>query len=355
MTPASSYSGTKLAWLPRHLMLLRRRILCPPCYLQIQPTGVCNLRCRWCAYSGIIPRTTRPAQNIDRLSLLGTLRQFAELGGRALEVTGGGEPLCYPDIALVLRAALDLSLDVGLATNGLVEKEDRLRSIVDLAPGLAWLRVSLDASTPEEFRERKGRDGFDDVLRFLHEVISRCRGDSPCRVSISYLVDQDTPPEEVGRAVTIADDLGVTAVRFGPVHNGREIVDVGAATYERIKTYESRRNGARVVSVVDRRRRDAEEADRHPVRICGYMWTNCVLGADNRIYPCCSTTYSPAHMLCDLSQESFSEWWYSGARRHVLCSWRRRPRCQGINCAQRVKNDAFYDTVIDHPDDPYFI
>ncbi|HVJ69436.1 MAG TPA: GTP 3',8-cyclase MoaA [Caulifigura sp.] len=129
--------------------------------LRISVTDRCNIRCFYCM----------PADNVqfmDRKDLLTfeEIERFVQavvpLGINKLRLTGG-EPLVRRDLhRLVERLARIPGIDdIGMTTNGILLAE-QAQGLFDA--GLRRLNVSLDALSPEKFREITRRDGYEKVL-----------------------------------------------------------------------------------------------------------------------------------------------------------------------------------------------
>jgi GeoRSP system radical SAM/SPASM protein len=110
----------------------------------------CNFSCKHC-YSRDLQRRNLPLEDV--------LRVIAELARcRVAFVSfGGGEPLVYPHLFQVARAAADQGLRVAMNTNGWLldsQTAERIRHA-----GFSSVGVSLDGATPEvhdTFRNRRG-------------------------------------------------------------------------------------------------------------------------------------------------------------------------------------------------------
>jgi MoaA/NifB/PqqE/SkfB family radical SAM enzyme len=350
MASKSAYSGWKLAWMPHHLERLRAGKLCSPAHVQLHLTGKCNLKCKWCTYNGAVPRLSRPGSRIKSDDAVKFLLDFFSTGGRAVEFTGGGEPSCHPRHLDILRFALSLGLDVSFITNGLVPHPAHLIQIV---PQFKWLRISLDASTPEEFKDRKCVDGFDKVVAFATLAARAAKRNGSCRVGISYLIDENTGTAELHRAVGIAKETGVHSIRFAPIYKESEPTRIAEATQAELKSLEV--EDFLVINMTEQRLEDIEAAKKHPCKKCGYMMTSLVVGCDSKIYPCCFQVYAEDQVIGDLSAERFKSWWFSDRRRKLVNGWRRNLRCDGVACWHREKNDLYYKLVEEEPDDLFFI
>jgi len=103
-----------------------------PITLMVMPTNRCNLNCDFCSNS---------ARNMnEELSLAKIRLTFQNLPSlKAIEITGGGDPLCHPLIGDLIHEILIKKLQVGLITNGIL-----LKKIQYYLQKLHWLRISLN-------------------------------------------------------------------------------------------------------------------------------------------------------------------------------------------------------------------
>ncbi|MFY9488472.1 MAG: GTP 3',8-cyclase MoaA [Solirubrobacterales bacterium] len=132
--------------------------------LRVSVTDRCNLRCHYCMPAEGLKWAPRETQlDFDELTRLVSL--FAELGVKTVRLTGG-EPLVRRDLhRLVERiSAIDAIEEISLTTNGILLAE-QIEALV--AAGLTRVNVSLDALTPERYREITRRDGLARVLEGL--------------------------------------------------------------------------------------------------------------------------------------------------------------------------------------------
>ena len=135
--------------------------------LRISVTDRCNIRCFYCM-------PAEDVQFMDKAELLTFeeierfVRVAVPLGIDKLRLTGG-EPLVRRELhTLVAKlAAIPGIKDVGLTTNGifLAEQAEALYSA-----GLRRINVSLDALTPEKFKQFTRRDGFEKVIEGIKEA-----------------------------------------------------------------------------------------------------------------------------------------------------------------------------------------
>lgn len=101
-------------------------------HLQLCLTNRCQLNCRYCSC-----RDRDKGVEMPLIDAATKLREAVDLGCRGVTITGGGEPLLYPHINEVIRAAESIKIKVGLATNGL--------ALGNLYVSPDWCRVSFDS------------------------------------------------------------------------------------------------------------------------------------------------------------------------------------------------------------------
>lgn len=109
-----------------------------PITLQLAPTEACDSDCSFCSVQ------SRPRGKITFSEIMCGLKQFADLGCKAVELTGGGNPTIYRDgdrtINHVIEACRMLGLQIGVITNSENLKRHLAKESFD---SVSWIRVSL--------------------------------------------------------------------------------------------------------------------------------------------------------------------------------------------------------------------
>lgn len=124
-------------------------------YLFLEITSQCNLACLHCGSDCGATKSAGELSTQEWVSLIESLPQrFPE--PRPFVVITGGEPLCHPELPLILEAAKRSGLRAGMVTNGWLLDEKRLTMLLGL--GLESLTVSLDGLEPSHDWLR-GRNG----------------------------------------------------------------------------------------------------------------------------------------------------------------------------------------------------
>jgi HAD superfamily hydrolase (TIGR01662 family) len=136
-----------------------------PLYVEISLSGICNHRCRFCAFDYLgYDKGFANFQNLKR-----AIKDLGKGGVKSVLFSGEGEPLLYPKVKEIIRYTNSLGIDVALATNGTFLTEDIL---INILPCLKWLRVSLDAGTAEthmKIHQTKTQE-FDKIISNLQKA-----------------------------------------------------------------------------------------------------------------------------------------------------------------------------------------
>ena len=105
-----------------------------PIMIHMMPTHRCQLNCVYCCFKN------RHDRNKDMdLSVIKTgIEQFWNLGTRAVELTGGGDPTLYPDINKLIPFLAGKEFAIGVNTNAVDSQK------VDSWGYCSWVRVSMN-------------------------------------------------------------------------------------------------------------------------------------------------------------------------------------------------------------------
>lgn len=136
-----------------------------PFTLEIYPTLLCNLACKFC------DTTIRTHRDPDELSAdrqLALIDEAAEMGVQRVMVLGGGEPLLAPHTPALLRRIKARGMAGMLTTNGTLLTAPIRHLLVEIA----WdeVHISVDGATPATHDRLRGRSGA-----FRKTLASACR------------------------------------------------------------------------------------------------------------------------------------------------------------------------------------
>lgn len=162
--PLSLLDKTRQEFVRAHLSQLHQgQKMNGPLVVELDPTTICNLACHDCISGNLL---NQGGFSNDRLLQL--VSEFATAGVRAVVLIGGGEPMAHPKFGEIVDALCKSDIHVGVTTNGTLLGKFQKQSTLT-----SWLRVSVDAGSPEVFAEfrphRSGRSQFDLVIRNMEE------------------------------------------------------------------------------------------------------------------------------------------------------------------------------------------
>lgn len=137
-------------------------------------------------------------------SVVKVLADFRRLGAKAVEITGGGNPMLYSDsrrdINDVIRLAGDMGYDIGLITNS----HDLSRLTTQSHELLSWLRISLiqldEGCEPEDYSFA----GFPTEKLGFSYIIYETEG-TPDVMSRTGWAYQGTTPETIRRIARLVE------------------------------------------------------------------------------------------------------------------------------------------------------
>ncbi|MBU4590011.1 MAG: radical SAM protein [Candidatus Omnitrophica bacterium] len=289
----------------------------PPITVELDMTNVCNHRCPEC--SGWYFRD----RNGDFLPLdmaRDIVRQLAEAKVRGLIFTGGGEPLCHPDIIEIVRLAHGLKLDIGFITNGtLIDK--RIAGV--LLECCTWLRVSLDAASKKTFKKLHGLDGkaFDKIVDNILLLTKMKRSlNSKATIGVGYLTSDHTKDEMHDMSV-LCKRLGVDYLQFRPlqIHNNGKFEYHHADIEEEIfRCLKESHDGYKVLYSKHKYDMMKDKNYGRNYRKCFGHQFAAVIGADARMYVCCHMRGFGKYCIGDLKKDRFKEIWGSRRRQGVV-------------------------------------
>ncbi len=225
-----------------------------PVHVNWIPTNACNLHCNFCSCSKRDKTLAMPFGESMQI-----MERFSRLGCKAVTITGGGEPLCYPYISDTISQVASLGIDVGLVTNGLL-LDNLSSSVLEL---LTWCRISHSDSrciTPHY------RDTLDRAVQ------------APVDWAFSYVVSHHPNLREIGAVVDYANEHTFTHVRLvgdlmQPATVPMDIVKQSLAGRDRLVLYQPRKRYAAATQC-----------------LLGYV--KPVVGPDFNMYLCCGVQYA---------------------------------------------------------------
>ena len=306
-----------------------------PVCLYLETTNRCNLLCTTC------PRTyedLEPPADMSWGLFTRIVDQFPNISRVVLH--GIGEPMMVKELPRMVRYLKDRGTYVLFNTNGTLLRPKKGRELIDA--GLDELRVSLDAAEARAFKQVRGRDWFERIVRNVRDFVELKRrlGTPHPRLSL-WLTGLRETLEQLPAFVRLAADVGVPEVHLQRlVHfpEGQGLARASSSLFETLRTEEAQyleeaQDVARQLNIAfDASGAGEPEASLkrveggQPWSICRRPWTLMYFTAHGRAIPCCIAPFSmrgyDSFTLGDASQESLREIWngvgYQTFRRSLL-------------------------------------
>ncbi len=156
----------KLHWWRLRWQWYRKKLVLslPPYFVNVEPTGFCNLHCKVCSY-----KQDRGKGYIDTQLALKAIAYAADFGVSEVRFFLAGEPLFHPHLGELIGAARKRGLLTHIHTNATILDEKRSATLLDSR--LDTLSLSFDGETPEEYESIRLGSEFqptlNNIIRFL--------------------------------------------------------------------------------------------------------------------------------------------------------------------------------------------
>ena len=287
-----------------------------PITVELDLTNICNHRCPEC--SGWY------FQNRNQASLSLNLaedivRQLAKARVRGLIFTGGGEPLCYPDIIRIVKLAHRLGLDIGFITNGSLLNEKIGKVLLGCC---TWLRFSLDAACPATFKKIHGldEDAFRKVINNIRSLAGMKKSlNSQTVIGVGYLTC-DYAKDGMLDAAKLCKQLGVDYLQFRPMqmhNNGKFEYHLSDITEYINRCMKISGNGFKILCSQHKYEMMKDKKYGRNYKKCyGHQFAT-VIAADAKMYLCCHMRGFDKYRIGDLKKNTFEEIWNSSRRKIV--------------------------------------
>jgi radical SAM protein with 4Fe4S-binding SPASM domain len=301
-----------------------------PEFVQIEPVGQCNLRCRMCPiqFRGAGPPGPSAFMPFDTFCAL--VDQFGPL--TELHLQGLGEPLLHPRFFDMASYAAARGIRVSTNTNMTVLTPAHAAACV--ASGLHTMHVSLDGATAESYEAIRVRARLDKVLRNLRRLMeAKAAAESEwphvAMVAVAMRLNLDQLPGLVRLASAegvqslsvqhLCHDFGEASLpeRYRPM---RDFIDQQSLLCE---------DSARVDAIFAETRGEAERLGitlRLPQLVprihppdtpgrqrCDWPWRGSYISFDGKAMPCCMVSTPDRVNFGDMASEGVAQVWNNNA------------------------------------------
>lgn len=306
----------KLMYHPERVAEWMKNGDCFPVYVEIGPTNRCNHRCVFCCYDFYVNKT---GANISRQIMLKTLKDLADNGTKSVMFAGDGEPLLHENIVEFVEKAKEFGMDVSMTTNGNLLDSEKAEKIL---PNLSWIRVSLDAGSPETHSKVHGvsPENFEKIINNLKNAVEiKKKKNLKVVIGVQFLLIPDNAQDLI-RVAQILKEIGVDNLQVKPYSQNPESVNKFVINYEEYAPLELelRKYNSPEFKVFFREQtmKRIEEGNVYP-RCFGLSFF-ALIDAKGEIFPCSLFYNKPDFTYGNLYKDSFEEIWKSEKRKQIL-------------------------------------
>jgi cyclic pyranopterin phosphate synthase len=287
-----------------------------PIYIEVSPTGACNHRCIFCAmdYIGYKRRS------LDVEVMRRVFAEMGEKGVKSIMFAGEGEPFLHRNIIELAKFAVDSGIDIAFTTNGIPITEKIIESVL---PITAWIKVSIDAGTPETYsfiHSTKASD-FKRLLGNLKKAVEyRNNNNVLCTIGAQMLL----LPENVGEIGLLAkkcrDEIGLDYLVIKPYsqHLYSKTHRYEKLDYSRIREQAkaslalSNGNFKRIYRENTIKQHIGKSKNYKMCNAVPFFWAHVM--SNHHLFSCSAFLQDNRFYLGDLSENSFQEIWEGSLR-----------------------------------------
>lgn len=323
-----------------------------PILVEFDPSNTCNHGCYFCISSYIhLPESkdlaTYNKTVMPRDILMTACKDFIDMGVRAINWTGGGEPTINKHLKEAIEyIGTNSDIKMGIFTNGtLIDKWDMFDTMVD---NMSWVRFSVDAGTPETYngiRRAKGNHGWDKMSSNLLKLteVNNAKG-KKIQIGTGFVITPDTYKEITDFAKYFSQfDIDYCQYKPEVVNREREEgvqrdLDFWEAEVEprldkakEILGNKFQINGYKLKDLTN----DRSLFGRNYKKCLGSQIQPCV-GADGEVYVCTNHRGYKQYSYGSLHEKSFKEVWSDIQTRQKVMNQIENVECFK-NCTQLCK------------------
>jgi radical SAM protein with 4Fe4S-binding SPASM domain len=207
-------------------------------------------------------------------------------------------------------------MEVGFITNGQLINREIAQQLVTQC---TWIRVSLSATTKENFIKIRGIDKFEDTRNGINELcLAKFLKHSNVTLGIQWIYTRLEPFEDLDYFIKLW-------LSKRPIDYLQIIVEQSYDTTALLK----QTNLKQAVSILQSKYKGevniiSSKVDDLTRENFGRNYTECyghtfvpMISADNKVYICCHLLGEEKAFIGDLNEQSFEEIWYSQKRQNI--------------------------------------
>jgi radical SAM protein with 4Fe4S-binding SPASM domain len=301
-----------------------------PQFVQIEPVGQCNLRCKMCPIQFRSDGPPGPSAFMPFERFCNLIDQFGPVA--ELHLQGLGEPLLHPRFFDMVRYASERGIRVSTNTNMTVMTAEHAAQCV--SSGLHTMHISLDGADAASYEAIRIRARFDKVLRNLRRLMAArtaAASEWPQVALVAVAMRQNI--EQLPQLVRLAHTEGIRSLsvqylchdfgeaslpeRYQPMRRFIDEQSLLEEARERIDAiFETARAEACRLGVALRlpKLQPKIHADDTPGRQrCDWPWRGAYISYDGKAMPCCMVATPDRIHFGDMAKDGVALVWNNEA------------------------------------------
>lgn len=137
-----------------------------PLHIELGISSGCTSNCIFCY--GKFYGQEKKNFDMPTETLLQLFRDAKRIGVKSITLVGAGENTLHKDFYKIIKQARDIELDLGIATNGILLKTDK---ILDFVKSFVWIRFSICGATKDSYLDIHRVDKFDRVIENIQKCV----------------------------------------------------------------------------------------------------------------------------------------------------------------------------------------
>lgn len=239
-----------------------------PLHIQFMPTNKCNLKCVFCSCSERNKSLEMPFDDAKRI-----IDDCKLLGTKAVTISGGGEPLCYPNFEELIEYFNYRGIKIGMVTNGLLLHKINSKTLSKIT----WCRISSGDD----------RDFNDNYNQQLHKVVTE---NNNVDWAFSHVITSRPNIDTIKKIIKFANEHNFTHVRL--------VADLFTPEFIDMRVIKSFLSGLDDSLVIYQGRKEYTKGTD-----CYICYLKPVIAPDLKVYACCGAQYALETPTKDMPEE----------------------------------------------------
>lgn len=305
-----------------------------PIHVHLMWQNLCNQDCHFCSFRVTGWKNNQMFNDHDAIPVAKTMEildDCKEMGVKAIEITGGGEPLIYKYRDKGFERIIELGFDFALVTNGTAMTDDLAAMI---GPKISWARISIDAGQSSTYSAIRvvNPNHFEKAWKCVSLLKKYIQNPKVQKIGVGFVVTMENY-NEVLLASKQAKEHGADNIRlsaaFLPGLNNYFSNESVRVCREQIQIAKSEiQDDSFHVYDLFTERINSVQNDVQNYSFCGTKEMLCVIGGDLNVYTCCSLAFNDKGLIGSITHQRFKELWDSKQKSDFFIKHDPRQQCK---------------------------